>query len=386
MSVTTSALQWLNGRRAAMIEELGDYVSIESGSYDIEGVNKAGERLWRAFEALGFTIDRIPAPGSGDHLVARRDGTGTGHLLALIHLDTVWPAGTLAENPVRVEDGRAYGPGVLDMKGGWVVLLNALRALDHEGWDGLSRISVFMTADEELGSPSGRPHIEKLAGEADWVVVMEPARPGGNLCIQRSMVGAVYLDVSGRTAHTVARDDRAASAIEEIAHKTLALNALTNRERGVLVNVGTITGGSARQVIPDRATISVDLRAPTTAIGDELVGQVEEIASRQYVQGTATIMRGGITRPAFEAGDGTMRMLELARERGRELGLELDGVPSQGGSDGSFTGGIGIATLDGLGPEGANTCSRDEYVLVESLAPRAALLAGIIAGLPYLAG
>ncbi len=386
MGATNNALEWLQPRQDAMIAELAGYVAIESGSYDVDGVNRVGRELAPAFENLGFTIDRVPGAGCGDHLVARRAGSGSGSLLALIHLDTVWPAGTLAENPFRIEDGRAFGPGVLDMKGGWVVLLNALRALGQLGLYGLAQTTVFMTADEELGSPTGRQHIEDLAKQAGWVVVMEPARTNGNLCIQRSMVGAVYLDVSGRTAHTIYADDRAASAIEEIAHKTLALNALNDPQRGVLVNVGTISGGSARQVIPDRATISVDLRAPTTTLGDELLGQVEEIASRQYVPGTTTTMRGGVTRPAFEANEGTLKMLRLAQACGRELGVALDGVSSQGGSDGSFTGGMGIPTLDGLGPEGANSCSRDEYVLVDSLPRRAALLAGIIAGLGTIAG
>ena len=381
MGITTDALGWLRDRQATMVDELGAFVSIESGSYDVDGVNRVGRELAGAFQELGYSVDRILESGCGDHLVARRDGGGSGHLLALIHLDTVWPAGTLAENPFRVEDGRAYGPGVLDMKGGWVVLLNALRALDRHGWDGLERTTVFMTADEELGSPTGRAHIEELAGHADWTIVMEPARAGGNLCIQRSMVGAVYLDVTGKTAHTVYAGDDAASAIEEIAHKIVALNALSDRERGVLVNVGTISGGSARQVIPDRATVSVDLRAPTTAIGDELLGQVEEIAGRQYVPGTSTTLRGGITRPAYEANEGSLRMLAQAQACGRELDLELEGASSQGGSDGSFTGGLGLPTLDGLGPEGANSCSRDEYVLVDTLPTRAALLAGIIAGL-----
>jgi glutamate carboxypeptidase len=384
MGMTTDALQWLAGRQSAMVDELGSYVSIESGSYDIAGVNRVGEQLSKAFRELGFSVDRILEGDCGDHLMARRNGTGTGRLLALIHLDTVWPAGALAENPFRVEEGKAFGPGVLDMKGGWVVLLNALRALEQADWDGLAQTTIFITADEELGSPTGRKHIENLAKRADWAIVMEPARANGDLCIQRSMVGAVYLDVTGKTAHTVYADERAASAIEEIAHKTVALNALSNRERGVLVNVGTITGGSARQVIPDRASVSVDLRAPTTAVGDELLGQVEEIASRQYVTGTTTTLRGGITRPAYVAGKETLRMLALAQACGRELGRELGGVSSQGGSDGSFTGGMGLPTLDGLGPEGANSCSRDEYVLVDSLPTRSALLAGIIAELPEL--
>ena len=381
MGVAADSFTLLEPKQSTMVDELAKYVSTESGSYDIAGVNRVGEQLSQAFRDHGFSLDRITETDCGDHIIARRPGRGKTRLLVLMHLDTVWPPGTLAENPFRVEDGRAYGPGVLDMKGGWVVLLGALRALEQLTWDDLAELNVFMTADEELGSPTAREHIAHLARQADGVLVMEAARPGGDLCIQRSMVGTVSFDVTGRTAHTIYADEQAASAIEEIAQKTVALNALRDPGRGVLVNVGTITGGSAQQVIPDRASIGIDLRAPTKELGDELLGQVEEIASRQYVPGTTTSLRGGISRPAFEASSGTLTLLELAQECGRELGLQLEGVSSRGGSDGNFTGALGIPTLDGLGPEGANSCSRYEYVLVDSLPRRSALLAGIIAGL-----
>jgi glutamate carboxypeptidase len=269
------------------------------------------------------------------------------------------------------------------MKGGWVVLLWALRALTDEGWDGFERITVFMTSDEELGSPTGRPWIEREAQQADWCLVMEPAREDGSLVIQRGMVGAVYLEVHGKTAHATA-SERGASAIEEVAHKILALHQLTDRERGVLVSVGTVHGGSARQVVPDWAEISVDVRAPTAQLATEVMARIQAIAEHWHVPGTKTVLRGGLTRPAFEPNAGTSQLLELARRCGAELGLDLRGSATRAGSDGNFAAALGVPTLDGLGPEGGNVCSREEFVVVESLPRRAALLAGILSGLPDL--
>lgn len=375
--------QNLARQQAAMVDELGRYVGIESGSRDKAGVDRAGYAVAEAFRELGFTVERLPEGECGDHLVARRHGGGRGRLLALIHLDTVWPRGTLAENPFRVEDGRAFGPGVLDMKGGWVVLLWALRALRDAGWDGLASITVFLTGDEELGSPAGRPWIEREARAADWALVMEPARENGDLVTQRGMVGAVHFDILGITAHTVAAE-RGASAITEAAYKILALERLTDAARGALVNVGTIEGGSARQVVPDRVRLSVDLRAPSADLAGELLARVTAIAEARQVAGTTTVMTGGITRPAFEPSAGTERLLRLAQECGRALGLSLNGAATRAGSDGSFAAALGVPTLDGLGPQGANAVSRQEYVLVDSLPQRAALLASLIAGLPAL--
>ncbi|HEY7909244.1 MAG TPA: M20/M25/M40 family metallo-hydrolase, partial [Thermomicrobiales bacterium] len=251
---------YVQGQQAAIIDELERYVTIESGSRDKGEVDRVGRVVSEAFRDLGFTIERIEETSCGDHLVARRSDGGSGRLLALIHLDTVWPVGSLATNPFRVEDGRVYGPGTRDMKGGWVVLLSALRALRATGWDGLAETTVFITGDEELGSPHGRQWIEKEARQADWALVMEPARDNGGLVTQRGMVGAVSFEVHGAATHATSRP-LGASVIVEAAHKILALEALNDVERGVLVNVGIIEAGNARQVIPDRAFLSIDLRA-----------------------------------------------------------------------------------------------------------------------------
>ena len=374
---------FLRGESAAMLDALGSYVGVESGSFDEAGVDRAGHLVGAALRHLGFEVGRTHRRPSGDHRIARRTGPGRGRLLILIHLDTVWPKGTLLENPFRVVDGRAYGPGVLDMKGGWVTMLWALRALSAAAWDGLARTTVFMCGDEELGSLTGRPLIEEEAGRADWVLVMEPARENGDLVIRRGMVGAVRLEVRGATAHAAA-DGRGASAIHELATKLVRLQALTDRPRGILVNVGTVAGGTARQVIPDRATASIDVRAPTAELADGVMARIREIADAQEVPGTRSVLSGGITRPAFECTAATERLLSLAQSQGRQLGMSLNGAETRAGSDGNFTAALGVPTLDGLGPEGAHSCSFDEYVVVASLPRRAALLAGIIAGLPSL--
>ncbi len=374
---------YANDHLAETADELMRYVAIESGSRDKAGVDRVGLAVGEAFGALGFTIERIAETECGDHLVARRSGGGAGRLLALIHLDTVWPPGSLATNPCRIEGGRVYGPGTRDMKGGWVVLLSALRALRAAGWDGLAETTVFMTGDEELGSPHGRPWIEKAAREADWALVMEPARENGGLVTRRGMVGAVSLEIRGAATHATNRH-LGASAIVEAAHKILALEALTDVERGVLVNVGIVEAGNARQVVPDRADLSIDLRAPDSEAAEALVARVSEIAERTTVPGTETVMSGGITRPAFETSAGTDRLLRLAQECGRPLGLTLDGMYTRAGSDGNFTAALGVPTLDGLGPEGGDGASRRENILLASVPRRAALLAGIIAELPGL--
>lgn len=374
---------YLKDHEATIVSELERYVTIESGSREKAGVDEVGHAVSEAFSALGFTIERIAETECGDHLVARRSGSGSGRLLALIHLDTVWPPGSLATNPFRVENGRVYGPGTRDMKGGWVVLLSALRALRAARWDGLAETTVFMTGDEELGSPQGRQWIEKEARAADWALVMEPARDNGGLVTRRGMVGAVSFEIRGAATHATNRQ-LGASAIVEAAHKILALEALTDMERGVLVNVGIVEAGNARQVVPDRAYLSIDLRAPGAEEADALIAHVREIAARTTVAGTSTMMSGGITRPAFETSAGTEQLLHLAQECGQPLDLTFDGMYTRAGSDGNFTAALGVPTLDGLGPEGGDGASRRENILLETVPRRAALLAGIIAGLPGL--
>lgn len=384
MITMNTLYQMLQARQADMVEELGRYVSIESGSYDKQGVDEAGKVLTKVFEELGFTVERFPETEVGDHLVARRSGNGQGRLVALIHLDTVWPRGTLAENPFRVENGKAYGPGVLDMRAGWIVLLSALRVLGELEWDRLAEVTVVMTSDEEIGTERGRAVIEQVSQNADWALVFERVRENGGLVIQRHLIQGFELKVHGETAHITEESGRGASAIKELAHKILAIEALTDRDRGVIVNVGIMQGGVARQVVPEFAHAFIDVRARDQQIGEEVRAKIRAIADTQHVPNTRTELVERAYRPPMEPNEGAYRLLKLAEECGQEIGIDIHAVSSLGGSDGSFTSAIGVPTLDGFGAEGANVCSKDEYVLVDSLPRRAALLAGMILRLPEL--
>lgn len=375
-------LTYLQSRESELADELGRYVRIESCSREKDGVDRVGRAVAPSFEELDFTIERISQDECGDHLIARRSGSGRGRLLTLIHLDTLWPSGNLAENPFRIEDGVAYGPGIRDMKGGWVVLLGALRALADAGWDGLAETTVFMTADEQLGSPSARRWIEQEADSADWALIMEPARDDGEVVTGRGVVGAVAFDITGFSAHSIDRA-RAVNANLEAAHKILALEALSDDARGVIVSVGLVNGGTSRQYSAALCRLSIDLRAPNDALAAETLGRIRAIAAVPAVPGTSTTMTGGVTRPAFPPSEGSAQLLRLAQLCGPELGLpDLRGAYSMGGSDGSFTASWGVPTLDGLGIEGAGGTGLQENALVASIPRRGALLAGIIEGLP----
>ncbi|HLZ69245.1 MAG TPA: M20/M25/M40 family metallo-hydrolase [Dehalococcoidia bacterium] len=381
MSDVPAYFAYLKSRQAAMVEEVKRYCAIESGSRDKEGIDRVGPLVAAAWQELGFTTETIAQPESGNHMIARRPGAGRGRLLCHMHLDTTQPRGTIIEHPIEERDGRVYGPGIIDMKGGWVVLLGAFRALRNAGWDGLERATVFLCGDEELGSPSGRPLIEAEARAADWQVIMEPSRTGP-LVISRGVVGAIAFTIYGNA------DDRpgeqAASAIAEAAHKIQALEALSDPERGTRLRVGIVEAGTARQAVPVKAWLSIDLRARTQEDAEALVRGATAIAAQTVVPGTRTVITGGITRPLFKRNPGNVRMLELAQAAGRELGLEITEAPmSVGGSDGNFGAAMGLPSLDGLGPAGGAENNR-QYILADSLPQKAALLAGVISRLPEL--
>lgn len=373
---------FLEGRLRATIEELRSYCAIESCSRDKEGVDRVGLAVAEAWEAEDFDIETLPQASAGNHLVARRRGQGRGRLLCHMHLDTTQPKGTILEEPVEERGNRLYGPGILDMKGGWVVLLSAFRALAADGWDGLEDVTVFLCGDEELGSPTGRPHIEQLCRDADWQVIMEPSRTW-DLTVSRGVVGAIYLTVHGEAGSTPGGMD-GTSAIAEAARKIPDLEALSAPERGSRIRVGIVEAGTSRQALPLHAWLSVDLRARSQEDGEALVGGVRRIADRVDLPGCRTEMAGGITRPLFRRNEGSLKMLELARAAGGELGLEISEAPmSIGGSDGNFGAAMGLPSLDSLGALGATEGDR-QFVYTDALPAKGALLAGVIKRLPDL--
>ena len=361
----------------AALEEL---VTIDSGSYDTAGVDRAGDALAAQWRAIGFSAERLPLPGFGDRRIFKKTFGGRGRVLILGHLDTVWPAGTGADWPYREEDGLAYGPGVGDMKGGLVMACEAVRALRDTGFDGLGEIRHILVPDEELGSAASRAWIEAEANAADAVLVLEPARPSGAVVVGRGAVGAIIVRATGVSAHTVNLAE-GASALRALAEMVVALENLTDLDRGDIINVGVLNGGDARQVVPPSAEMHIDLRARTGEAAERLLSRVMDIVRTPRDPRITIEIGGGLTRPAFPRGASTALYASASRAAAA-LGIDYSAVESGGGSDGSFAAALGRPTLDGLGPICFDACSRRERIVIDSLFDRAAILAALIADLP----
>ena len=349
-----------------MLELLRELVEIESPTYST-GVRQVAERMGRELEALGATVSLL----DGNHLCAELAGAGE-PLLAIGHTDTVWPVGTLETMPFRVDGGSAYGPGVYDMKSCLVLLVEAIRLAGTER----RALRVFLTADEEMGSATGRVHLEAAAEDVAAALVVEPTGSRGKLKTARKGLGRFTVAIRGRPAHAGTHRHEGVSAIDELAHQIHALNALNDPSRGTTINVGVVSGGTSENVVAAEAEARVDVRVATMADRDRIE---RALAALEPVHPEAKLsLGGGWTRPPLERSAGAGRLFEQARTYGRELGLELEEESSGGGSDGNLVGAVGVPVLDGLGSEGAGAHAPDEHVLLPSIPLRAELLARLL--------
>jgi glutamate carboxypeptidase len=344
------------------VKLLQELVEIESPTGDTGAMR---DRIEAELRGLGAAVER-----QGEHLRAELPGDGA-PLLLLGHLDTVWERGTLARLPWRLEHGRAYGPGSYDMKAGLVVLLDAVRRAATP-----RALRIFMTADEEIGSPTARPLLERAAAGAAAALVVEPPDSSGNLKTARKGLGRFRLRVSGRAAHAGGGFVGGVSAVEELAHQVLHLHALNDGRRGTTVNVGVVRGGTRENVIAAEAEAWIDVRVTNLAVRAEID---EALHSLEPVVGGAQLeLSGGWTRPPLERSPGSTKLFARAREHGLALGLDLREASAGGGSDGNLVGAVGVPVLDGLGAEGGGAHADDEHVIVASLETRAELLARIL--------
>ena len=369
--------EFCDAHRDWLVGVLTELVRLESPTTDPAAVDRCGERLARHLREMGGVVERIPAPASGAHLRAAFGSRSPARRVLLLgHFDTVWPVGQLERMPLREEGGRLYGPGVFDMKAGIAIGMLAVRALAAAGR--LSGLGVVMlwTADEERGSRSSRGLIEEQARRSDAVFVLEPALPDGAVKTGRKGCGEFELRVQGVPAHAGIDPARGASAIDELAAQIGAVGALRDPARGVTLNVGFIEGGDRPNVVAEHARAVIDARAATR----EDARRVERgmRALRPVLEGTSLEVGGGFARPPFERTPAVARLYEIARTVAAEMGRSLGEGATGGGSDGNFTGALGVPTLDGLGAVGDGAHALDEHVLTAELTPRAALVAGIV--------
>jgi glutamate carboxypeptidase len=371
-------LERLDGWRDEQIEFLARLVNHDSGTDDVVDVNRVGAILAERLERLGFTLRRVVNDRFGDHLVGDKPGTGPKRFLFVGHYDTVFPSGTVKQRPFRVDaQGRAWGPGVYDMKGGLAALLYALRAhrdVRTRTWEETS-VGVVFNADEERLSPTSREVIEAEARRAHSVGILEPARPGGEYVMARKGAGTFYLEVKGKASHAGLQPELGASAIWDLAQKVSALHALTNLESGTTVNVGTVRGGERPNVVADRAFAEIDLRAWTPEAADEAIAAMRKICEPAHVTGTSARFWGQVHFPPWPPGlPGTERLLEIMAAAGRELGVEVRAIKTGGGSDGNTTSAL-APTIDGLGPKGSRAHSEEEFVEIATLLERTKMIA-----------
>jgi glutamate carboxypeptidase len=377
-------LTFLQQNQGDMLHLLKKLVNVDSGSHYKQGVDEIGRILAEQYSSLHFRIDFMEEEEFGNHLVIQHKDAIDPSILIIAHMDTVFPEGTAAERPFHIDGDRAYGPGVIDMKASLVSILYAIKALMDEGNDSYKHVQIVLNSDEEVGSLTSRPVIEKHAVTKKYALVMEPARKDGSVVSSRRGKGNYTVSVHGKAAHSGIEPEKGRSAIEELAYKVIQLHELSDHENGISVNVGVIEGGSSANTVSDHAVAHVDIRITDMEQAEPLEEKIEEICSATDVPGTKVTVDGEINRPPMEKNKKTRSLLQIVKEVGEEIGLDIEDTATGGCSDASFTSALGIATLDGLGPVGGNAHSDKEYLEISSLVERTLLLATVIQRLSTL--
>ncbi len=379
----------LDAVRASIEADLPSYladlerlVNIDCGSYTPDGVREVGRWTVAFLRGLGADIDVRPDPSGrfADTVVATFRGRAGGPRALLIgHMDTVFDPGTAAERPFRIEDGVAHGPGVTDMKSGLLAGLYAIKALLGEvGELPFERLTFIANPDEEIGSPSSRPHIEAAAADVDACLVLECARANGDIVSARKGILDTRLTVHGRAAHAGVEPEKGRSAILEAARVVRDLHALNGRWPGVTVNVGKITGGTRPNVVPERCDLEVDVRSTTAEGLAEVEAAVRAIASATEVADTTIDTNVLVSWLPMEKLERSGWLVEQAQAIAGRLGFDVKDTATGGASDANTTSGMGVPTLDGLGPIGGNDHAPAEYLEVDSIVPRTTMLAGLL--------
>lgn len=367
----TSQPRWLK-----LLEQM---VNIDSGSRDRSGLEAMIKLLESRWQALGFKTEKTDSE-SGPQLLASHRSTNPDAPTVLMvgHVDTVFDRGAAQKRPFTVRDGRAYGPGVADMKGGIVSMLGVVETLkEHESLAAANFIVVH-NCDEEIGSKYSKNLIESAAERADVALIFEPGRADGSIVTQRKGGQSYVLKITGKAAHSGVNPQDGASAIEALSKKVVALHQLTDYDAGLTVNVGVINGGSRSNVVADQALAEIDVRIPTHDIAEEVKQAIHDIAFREDVAGTTSQLTCQSERGPMVPSSKTAPLIELYQKTASELGIDLQCAATGGGSDGNFTSAKGVPTLDALGPVGGFYHSEDEYLEIDSLPVRIALAATVI--------
>ena len=389
----------LQDLRAAVESALPDYlddlqrlVDVDCGTYTKSGVDDVATWAEQRLEELGASVVRHANAELGDTIVGTFERDAAGPTVLLIgHTDTVFGPGTVAERPFAMRDGRAYGPGVSDMKGGLLAGLYALAALRSvaagapstpsvasTSWLPVGRLVFIVNPDEEIGSPVSTPVIVEQAARADVALVLESARENGDIVSSRKGHTDLRIHVQGRAAHAGVEPHKGRSAVLEAAHKIVALHGLNGQYPGVTVNAGVVHGGTRPNIVAERADIEVDVRAVERRHLESVEAAILAIAEAPTVPGVTGAVEIAARHWPMERTDASARLVQHAVRLAAELGFALSDAATGGASDGNTTAGLGVPTIDGLGPIGGLDHAPGEYIEVDSIVPRTALLAGLL--------
>lgn len=360
-----------------MLTGLRPWIETESPTFDGAAVNRMMDVVQHDLAILGARTERIPSPmGLGDSLRAEmpHPKAGEGGILLLGHMDTVHPIGTLAKLPYKREGEICYGPGLMDMKGGNYVYLDALRKLLAAGVETPLPVTVLFTPDEEIGTPATRRLIEEEAKRHKYILVPEPARPDGGAVIGRYAIARFNLQTRGRPSHAGWALSEGRSAIAEMAKAVGTIEGMTTED--CTFSLGVFHAGQWVNCVSSVCDAEVLSMAKTQ---EQLDAGVEKMMALNSDEGDVIMeIRRGVTRPVWEPDQpGTMAMLKLAQDIGGELGIEITGSSAGGGSDGNFTGFLGLPTLDSIGVRGKGLHTLQEHIYIDSLTERAKLAAGL---------
>ncbi len=359
-----------------LLDELADWVRLETPTTDPAAVNRLMDLCERDLTRAGAAITRVPGQdGYGDNLVARTPGAGRPILLAG-HLDTVWSHGTLDTMPFAVNGERAYGPGIFDMKAGSFLGFHAVRSILAQKTPTRRPVTLLLTPDEEVGSPTSRDLIEREGGQAECVLILEPAAADGACVTSRKGVGRFVIEVTGRGSHAGGNFTDGASAVVELARQVVRLNEMVDLAAGITLNVAPVWGGTRPNVIAPEAGCEVDLRVPTTEAGARMEAALLGLSA--FDPRCCVRVSGGMNRPPMVETAASLALYERGRAAGARAGFEMAKRHRGGGSDGNFTAALGVPTLDGLGCPGAGAHASDEHILWRALAPRAAMLTELL--------
>lgn len=373
-------LDFFQGTQERIIRRIQQLVEIESPSRD-----EAGSRMvavWLENEArkisADFKIERIAVEGFGEHLIIRTFDSAAAKKPALLlgHTDTVHPRGTREINPTRIEDGRLYGCGSFDMKANVVLMLEVLRAFTELNLAPPRPVTILLSCDEEIGSYSGREIVEREAAGAEFCLVCEPSAPAGRVKTGRKGTGMFRLKTHGIPAHAGLEPEKGASAILEIAHQIQKLHKLNKPEKGTTVNVCTIAGGTTSNVIPSEAECEIDVRFTSMKEAERIRAAIKSLSPLD--ERVRIAIEGEINRPPMERSQAVVKLYEKAQKIAAEFDYELGETQVGGASDGNFVAALGVPVLDGLGVSGAGAHTLDEFIYVEDIPRRAALIAKIL--------